>query len=71
VVRTVIGVDATGSMGFCLKQLRSIIDPIFKEINKAIAGKMINCTIEMKIMAYRNYGNSYEEIIDSTGWEKN
>jgi hypothetical protein len=63
-------VDATASMELCLRQLCSIIGSIFKEINEAIAVKMNNCTIEMKIMAYRNYNSSYEEIIESSGWEK-
>jgi hypothetical protein len=63
-------VDATASMGLCLKKLCSIIGSIFKEINEAISGSMNNCTIEMKIMAYRNYSSPYNEIIESTGWEK-
>jgi hypothetical protein len=68
-IRTVLGLDATGSMGGALKKTCEIIGAAFERAYLVLAEKKVNASIEIKIMVYRNYNSPFEEILETTAYE--
>jgi hypothetical protein len=68
-VRTVLGLDATGSMGAALKQICEIIGPAFERADNVLKDQNVQASIDIKIMIYRNYDSPAEEILESTAYE--
>lgn len=58
-IKTVLGLDATGSMGAALKKTCEIIGIAFERAYKVLAIKKVDASIEIKIMVYRNYNSPF------------
>lgn len=69
IIKTVLGLDGTGSMGAGLKQTCSIISTAFARAYQVLNEKKVNASIEVKIMVYRNYNTPVEDILESTPFE--
>lgn len=68
-IKTVLGLDATGSMGGALKKTCEIIGTAFERADQVLTEQKVKATIEIKIMVYRNYNSPFEEILETTAFE--
>jgi hypothetical protein len=62
-IKTVLGLDATGSMSAALKKTCEIIGTAFERAYKVLEENQVKASIEIKIIVYRNYNSPYEEIL--------
>ena len=73
-VRTVLALDATGSMGGILGKIVTILKETFKRTYEVLKVENQNINVEVKIIIYRSYNSYSEEIMKSTPfqskWEK-
>jgi hypothetical protein len=68
-IKTVLGLDATGSMGGALKKTCEVMGTAFERAYLVLAENKVKASIEIKIMIYRNYNSPYEEILETTTYE--
>jgi hypothetical protein len=59
-VKTIIGIDASPAMVQAMKKIVLCIDPIFKQVNDVLSQSNVNATVEIKMIAYRDYDSSWE-----------
>jgi hypothetical protein len=59
-VKTIIGIDASMAMVQAMKKIILCIDPIFKQVNGVLNQSNVNATVEIKMIAYRDYDSSWE-----------
>ena len=69
VVKTVLALDATCSMTIALKQVLSILDEAFDEINLILKKFQAKGTFEMKLLIYRNYNSNADMILEKSAYE--
>jgi hypothetical protein len=69
VIKTILALDATGSMAAALRRICEIIGNAFERTYAVLNEKDIKATIEIKIINYRNYNSPFEEILESTTFE--
>lgn len=62
VSKTVIGIDATSSMGNVFQSLIEVIQTALPRIEKAITNAKVEGSFEIKLVIYRNY-NSKAELL--------
>jgi hypothetical protein len=67
-IKTVLGIDATGSMSSALKKTCEICSVSFERAYQVLIKENVKATIEIKIMIYRNYNSPYQEILESTAY---
>jgi hypothetical protein len=68
-IRTVLGLDATGSMADALKKTCEVIGTAFERAYLVLAESKVKASIEIKITVYRNYNSPFEEILEATAYE--
>lgn len=68
VIKTILALDATGSMQHALKKTCLIIGDAFERSYTVLAKEKVEVTIEVKIKVYRNYNSSHEQILESTAF---
>jgi hypothetical protein len=69
VIRTVIAVDGTGSMGGVLSKIINILKEMMERTEIVLKEKKVNINIEIMLMIYRNYNSSHAEVLESTPFE--
>jgi hypothetical protein len=67
-IKTVLGLDATGSMGAALKKTCEIIGTAFERAYQVLTSKKVKASIDIKIMVYRNYNSPFDEILETTAY---
>ena len=68
-IRTVLGIDGTGSMGNGLKKVCEVCSKAFQETYAVLESQKLKISVEMKIVVYRNYNSPYNQILESTAFE--
>lgn len=56
-------------MELFLEKLKIFLSNVFKEIYELRNKKKLLSMLEIKIIIYRNYNSSYDDILESTGFE--
>ena len=59
-IKTVLGLDATGSMTFALEKTAQIIATAFERTYIVLNDQKEKANVEIKIMIYRNYNSPSE-----------
>jgi hypothetical protein len=59
-MKTILGIDGTGSMGAGLKKTCEICSVAFERAYKVLEDNKVKASIEIKIMIYRNYNSPHE-----------
>jgi hypothetical protein len=59
-IKTILGLDATGSMSAALRKTCEIIGTAFEQTYAVLEEKKVKATIEVKIKVYRNYNSPCE-----------
>ncbi len=59
-IKTVLALDATGSMSLVLKKTCLIIGDAFERSYAVMAKENVEATVEVKIIVYRNYNCNHE-----------
>ena len=69
--RTIVLVDATGSMSSLLEQAKKAVGTVFTSIREVLVLKQFpEDSFELQFVAYRNYNCDKSMILESSGWEK-
>ena len=69
-VKTLILLDATGSMINLLDKTKKTISKMFKRITQVLEKDKIKESFEIKIAVYRNYSSPEDEIYQESVWER-
>jgi hypothetical protein len=59
-VKTILGLDATYSMGYALKKIAQIISTAFERTYTVLNDQKVKANVEIKIIIYRNYNSPCE-----------
>ena len=68
-LRTIIGISAKITMKKPLELLKTIIVEAFDRINEFITQKDLFIKFELKIMLYRNYNKTFDQLFEETDFE--
>lgn len=68
-VKTILGLDATGSMSAALRKTCEVISTAFERTYAVLDKEEVKANVEVKIMIYRNYNSPAELIIAGTAFE--
>jgi hypothetical protein len=68
-VKTVLGLDATGSMSASLKRTCEVISTAFERTYAVLHKEKVMLNVEVEIMVYRNYNSPAELIVQGTAFE--
>jgi hypothetical protein len=63
VIRTILAVDGTGSMGNILTKVINILKETVERTTDILKSKNATLNVEISLMIYRNYNSSSAEIL--------
>jgi hypothetical protein len=66
--RTLILMDATGSMGHCIEAAKSTVDIMFKRLRQVLEVKAPDKQVWVQFAAYRNYSNTADTVLVHSAW---
>jgi hypothetical protein len=67
-MRTICLLDATGSMGGCIKNAKQSISKMFERAYDILQSEGISSSFEMQFAAYRNYNAPPESLLQYSPW---
>jgi hypothetical protein len=62
-IKTILGIDGTGSMEAGLKKVCEICSASFERAYQVMKDSNVKASIEIKIMIFRNYNSPYDQIL--------
>ncbi|CAL6013558.1 Helicase-related_protein [Hexamita inflata] len=68
--KTLILLDATGSMGEVIEKTKNTIKTMFTNAYKVMKDNNVTESFEIMIAAYRNYNGNAAQLLQSSDWEK-
>jgi len=69
VCRTMILMDATGSMGHLITKSKNTVSLMFSRLLEVLEFHKCEVTVEMQFVCFRNYDCRIEEILQHSAWE--
>jgi len=66
--RTLVLMDATGSMGHCIEAAKSTVDIMFKRLRQVLDNQKSSKQVWVQVAAYRNYGDTADTILVHSDW---
>jgi hypothetical protein len=67
--RTIVLMDATGSMGSCIDSTKKALKEIFCRAREILTENGAAASFQMQIAVYRNYNAPQEELLQASNWE--
>ena len=67
--KTLILLDATGSMTQLLDKTKNTIETMFERVTHVLDKNNINKSFQLKIAVYRNYNSPEDKILEESTWE--
>ena len=67
--RTIVLMDATGSMSSLLSNAKRIVTKTFKDAHQILLDSNLSNSFEIQFAAYRNYSSKAESILEFSTWE--
>jgi len=67
--RTIILMDATGSMYYLIESCKLVIEKLFDRINTILKTKKVDAGFEIQLAVYRNYNVTNDLILEHSPWE--
>ena len=66
--RTLVLMDATGSMSGCLEAAKNTVDAMFKRLRQVLDGKQISTVVQLQFATYRNYNVDESQLLEHSNW---
>lgn len=68
--RTIVLMDATGSMTNLLHKAKSCVEEMFRRIHDILASNSLaDTSFQLQFVVYRNYSSQAEKILEASPWE--
>jgi len=66
--RTLVLMDATGSMSGCLDAAKNTVDTMFKRLRQVLDNKQISTIVQIQFATYRNYNVLESQLLEHSSW---
>lgn len=69
--RTIVLMDATGSMSSLLDKCKKTVQSMFEKVGTILEAKNNDCSLELQFAVYRNYSSGPDLLLQFSTWEAN
>jgi len=67
--KTIVLMDATGSMSGLLERAKNTVQAMFERLGRVLEEKNCNAVVLLQFAVYRNYNVHAESLVQASGWE--